>query len=182
MHCFCSFRFVKTLTWFILNHYFCIVEKIYIQTHVLRVLSLKCCPGGPNIYHFANIATPLTPGLQLFLIIMESLTLTLRTFLAGLWNMYLIAHSNPQHSRKLTPGPSARCRNCHSVSLGPSKAWSSIAEVNFRHLSPPNFLWLHTFSWPSGYLSSASLNLILNPPNFLFVSSPTQFLPSICQS
>lgn len=106
MHCFCSFRFVKTLTWFILNHYFCIVEKIYIQTHVLRVLSLKCCPGGPNAYHLERHSNTLTPGLQLFPIIMESLI-----FFAGMWNVYLIiAHSSPQHSRKLTPGACARCR------------------------------------------------------------------------
>ena len=40
----------------------------------------------------------------------------------------------------------------------------------FATSSPPSVADYHTFSWPSVYLSSAPLHLILNPPIVLLVS------------
>jgi hypothetical protein len=58
---------------------------MYFLTYVLRVIfhSFKGCPEGSSIYNFETLATPLTPELVMFLIIMESLTLTEKTFFEG---------------------------------------------------------------------------------------------------
>lgn len=55
-------------------------------THVFRALShsLKGCPEGPSLYHFAEtLAISSTLGLMQLLTIMESLMFTGRTFLSG---------------------------------------------------------------------------------------------------
>jgi hypothetical protein len=65
---------------------FCIVQKLYILELIFIVLShsLKGCPEGLSIYHFAEtLATSSPPGLLLPLIIMEALTVAERTFLEG---------------------------------------------------------------------------------------------------
>jgi hypothetical protein len=85
-------------------------EIIYFQTHVLRVLfhSFKGCSEGPGVYHFAkDIDRSLTPGPLLFLIIMESLTLTRVHSLEEQENMYIIIQISliPTAARDAQGGP-----------------------------------------------------------------------------
>lgn len=101
-------------------------EIIYFQTHVFKALfhSLKGCPEGHSVYHFAETATPLPPGCMLSLIFMDSLTLTGRSFLGWTWkyvHYYInkpythISYQHPWRPRPRPASPAPAAGTSHSV-------------------------------------------------------------------